>query len=347
MGFTWDEIKNQPLSWKKTLDECQPHADQFVREHAGVENEHFLFIGCGTSYYLAQSAARAFQYATGRVSIAIAASEVFLADSSVIPQHVPLVAFAISRSGTTSEVVLALKHLRHRYPEARTIAITCHTEAETAKLAHEAIMLPHAAEQSVVMTQSFTNMLLAIQYLAARLAQNEMLVSELDQLPTILEQIMPECERFGKSLGDNGNVNPHVFLGLGIYYGISQEATLKLKEMTQVPCESYNPMEFRHGPISIVTSDTTVLVLSGEAEASYVGSLLDDIRQHGGKVALISTELVVGHSDEITLQLPSGLTDWSRTILYMPAAHFLAYYKATRLGLNPDRPRNLTQVVVL
>ena len=48
---------------------------------------------------------------------------------------------------------------------------------------------------------------------------------------------------------------------------------------------------------------------------------------------------------DISISLPKSISDWDRIPLYMPYLHYLAYYRAIALQLNPDKPKNLTQVV--
>jgi glucosamine--fructose-6-phosphate aminotransferase (isomerizing) len=346
MHHTLMEIRNQPVSWLKTLHEASRQWEIIEKSLNVAPSTYFVFIGSGTSFYLAHSAARMFQEVTGNPSVAVPSSEVFLATQATIPTNIPVVAFAISRSGTTSEVLMAVEYLQKNCPNSTVVGITCHSDKTLAKLAAHAIVLDHAAEQSVVMTQSFTNMLLALQVVAAKMAGRDDLISELANLPELLGSSLESAESFGRTWGESSGYKQYVFLGLGAYYGLAAEATLKLKEMTQTTCEYYNPMEFRHGPISIITEGTAVLSMAGRGDASYVEGVLRDIQKLGGTtVALVPQH--VPFAAEHKLFLPGDLSDWSRAVLYMPAFHYLAYYRAVSLGLNPDAPRNLTQVVII
>jgi glucosamine--fructose-6-phosphate aminotransferase (isomerizing) len=115
--------------------------------------------------------------------------------------------------------------------------------------------------------------------------------------------------------------------------------------MTQVPCEAHNPLEFRHGPISIVRPGTAVVVLGGSREQRYLGDLERDLAGHGAHVAKISPH--GSRAAVTTLRLPGGLSDIGRAPLYLPPVQLLAYHRARALALNPDEPRNLDHVVVL
>ncbi|MDQ3855701.1 MAG: SIS domain-containing protein, partial [Chloroflexota bacterium] len=340
------EIHNQANAWQQTLPAVREQWQQISRWIEVPADAHFLFIGAGTSYYLARCAAQTFQEVTGRISTALPASETYLSPQSNVPRNVPLIAFVISRSGTTSEALSAANYLQTNVPGVELIGVTCNTSTQLSGYVQHIVELPFAPEESVVMTQSFTTMLLALQAVAALVAGDDRLLDELARLPDLLREHMWEFQWFGRSLGQNLNLKHFVYLGLGPYSGLAQEATLKLKEMTQTPCEAYSPLEFRHGPISILQGGVAVVLLEGERARHHMPLLEDDIREHGAYVAVLAPYEPEAQVDQ-ALKLPEDLSDLARCVLYMPALQLLAYYRALALGLDPDQPRHLTQVVVI
>lgn len=345
MSWTYAEIRNQPRAWQAVVETV---ADRWPGIAAGLHlgpEAQVLFCGSGTSLYLAQAAASVFQEATGRVAKAVPASEVFLSPGSTVPRRGPVVAFIISRSGTTSEAVIAADFLRRTAPHVRTVGLTCKAGTKLAATVEAALELPFAEERSVVMTQSFTSMLLALHLIAAVVADDGALRAELARLPALVDGRLDEFEAFGRELGERRELARFVFLGLGPNGGLAEEGTLKLKEMTQVTCEAYNPLEFRHGPISIVADDTATILLAGERERAYLDDLATDLKGFGAQVAVVGPYAVTP-ADRLLL-LPDGLSDLARGPLYLPPLQFLAYHRAVTLGLDPDQPRNLNQVVLL
>ncbi len=344
MSQTYTEILNQPSSWEETL-RLVPELWSHLGAKLGIGAEtHALFAGCGTSLYIAQAAAQSFQEVTGLVATAVPASEIFLSAVSVVPAGRPVVVFLISRSGRTSEAILAADFLR-AVPNVQTIGVTCNSGTELVHRTDGAIELPHASEQSVVMTQSFTTMLLALQIVAGLVAGDGALHAELQRLPAAARDLLPEVGGFARHLAENGDPDLVVHLGLGPNQGLAEEGTLKLKEMTQVPCESYNPLEFRHGPISVVTDRTLVVILEGLRERAYIEDVERDLVRTGAVVARIAPYAT--SSPATSLMLGAGFSDISRCCLYLPPLQLHGYYRAVGRGLDPDRPRNLNQVVVL
>lgn len=344
MSYTYDEIRSQPETWAQTIATVPQQWAGISERVAFPPETHVLFVGCGTSFYLAQTAAHAFQETTGRAAAAIPGSEVFLSPASTVPRGVPIVAFVISRSGTTSEAILAARHL-NTLPDVQTVGLTCSPGTELAQATRHAIELLHVEERSVVMTRSFTNMLIALQLVAAAVAGNVGLQAELAGLPALLRPQLDEMEAFARDLGRRGDIRRVIYLGLGPNFGLAAEATLKLKEMTQVECEPYNPLEFRHGAISTVRDDTAVVFIAGERERAYVPDAEEDVKRHGALVATVAP--YPSDHAAASIVLPNGLSDIARCALYLPPLQLLAHERALLLGLDPDAPRNLGHVVVL
>ncbi len=345
MSYTYEEIRSQSAAWRATLEMTVAEWPRLARSLPLGPEVNFLFVGSGTSLYVAQTAAHSVQEVTGRVARAVASSDVFLSGVSVLPRGVPVVAFVISRSGETSEAVMAAEHLVANCPDSRVVALTCNGDTQLARSAHHSLNLPHAAERSVVMTRSFTSMVIALQAIAALIAGNQDLLEELRRLPDLLDLWWSRFEEFGQAIGTDERCDQFIYLGLGPNEGLAEEATLKLKEMTRTTSEAYNPLEFRHGPISIVREGTAVVLLEGIRERAYMADLEADLKGFGAMVATIAP--FQPSTADRSVELPGGLTDVARCALYMPPLQLIAYHRAVAAGLDPDQPRNLTQVVRL
>jgi glucosamine--fructose-6-phosphate aminotransferase (isomerizing) len=345
MNQTYHEIMSQPAVWAEALDRVPEQWTAISRSLTIDRATQALFIGSGTSLYIAQAAAQTFQEVTGCVSAAVPASEVFLSAASTVPRHQSVVAFVISRSGTTSEALLAATHLADHHPNVTTIGITCTGGTPLVAACDHAIELDHAREHAVVMTRSFTTMLMALQIVAAICAGDDRLRAELARLPDIADAALPEFEAFAQKMDGIPGQELVIYLGLGPNRGLAEEGTLKLKEMTQIPCEAYNPLEFRHGPISIVRAGTTAILLNGHREHPYTEAVERDLKDAGALVMSIgpTASTVADHS----LVIGQELSDLARCCLYIPPVQLLAYFRALGRGLDPDRPRNLSLVVVL
>lgn len=256
-----------------------------------------------------------------------------------------MLAFIISRSGTTSEALLAATFLRDQHPNVTTVGVTCNAGTKLEAQCDACLAMPFATESSVVMTQSFTTMLLALQIVAAVIAGDTTLLDELDGLPDALASRLDEIDAFARELATSMTWDTAIFLGLGPNQGIAEEGTLKLKEMTQSTCEAYNPLEFRHGPISIVDAETLIIMVEGQRERAYLVDIYADLRRFGAGLVAVGPHRMDG--PDRRLVVGDDLSDLARAVLPVPFLQLLAFHRAEALGLDPDQPRNLGQVVVL
>jgi glutamine---fructose-6-phosphate transaminase (isomerizing) len=344
-SLTYAEIRKQPVSWTETIRQVPALWEEMRGKIPIGEVTHALFMGSGTSLYIGQTAAHCFMEITGITASAIPTSEAFLSAASTVPRSGRVVAFIISRSGTTSEALIAATYLRQNHPHVTTVGVTCNEGTELAARCEHCIVLPFASERSVVMTQSFTTMLLALQVVAALVSDNDALLDAFAGLPAALDQQLPAIEELTQRVGTDTTYDTTIFLGLGPNQGLAEEGTLKLKEMTQSTCEAYNPMEFRHGPISIVDERTLVVLFEGVRESAYLPDVRRDLKRHGARVIAIGPHDATGTDEKLVIG--GNIPDLARCVLYLPFAQLFAYHRALARGLDPDRPRNLNQVVVL
>jgi glutamine---fructose-6-phosphate transaminase (isomerizing) len=343
--LTLQEIRRQPSTWIQaiaTVTELQPQLNSVL---TADNTDLYVFTGCGTSYYLALAAAAFFQEITGRPARAVPASELILSHRSYIPAGQKCVLLAFSRSGETTETVVAIRQHRENH-WGPTIGFTCRAQSTMGDAVDLNIPLPAADDHSIVMTSSFTTMLLAAELVAAQLADAPSLLASLNNLPETLRVQIEKQETAGRKIGEDLKLSRFVFLGIGPFFGIASEGMLKLKEMTQVPCETYSPLEFRHGPISIIEPGTAVVLVSSSRARPQELAVLRLVGDLQGYTVLLTD---VGSADGAALVYTLGneLPDPVRALLYTPILQFLAYYRAVVTGHDPDQPQHLTQVVTL
>lgn len=345
-SHTWQEIISQPQTWRETLDTFSTQKAALESFLSQADFDQILVVGCGSTHYLAQTAAATLASCTGIPSRAFPSSEVLL-----FPKTVPTgrtLLLTVSRSGTTTETLWALERFR-KEELGPVLAVTCYPESQLAQQADFSLVTPAGQEQSVAQTRSFTSMLILIQALVATLARDSEKLERLSRLPDALEDLVARLDDLSQRLGENQDIERFFFLGGGPLYGLANEAMLKTKEMSLSYSEAYHPMEFRHGPMSMVDEHTLVVGLLSDSGLAEELRVLEDMQGLGGRtLALI--EAASAFSDwraDHVIELRSGLDEWERGPLYLPLLQRLAYHRAIAKGLNPDRPHNLTAVVEL
>lgn len=341
--LTIQEILRQSHAWQQAIDTMAQLAPSLTTLMRDARPDLYLFTGCGTSYYLSIIAASFFQEATGLPARAVPASELILSRSTFLPVGQKAALFAFSRSGTTTETVVALRQ-HQRESLGPTVSVTCRAGSAMAGMGDLAICLPAADDQSVVMTSSFTTMLMASLLAAGALAGNWETTSYLKALPGLLQDHLAEQRVLGEQIGQAQEMRHFIFLGVGPFFGAACEGMLKLKEMTQVPCEAYSPLEFRHGPISVVGPGTLAVLLASDRASEQERKVLLDIRNLGGKTLYVGG---VAPESDLSYAMGAAVPEAARLLLHMPLLQFMACYRAMALGRDPDQPQHLTQVVTL
>ncbi|WP_284977798.1 SIS domain-containing protein [Arthrobacter sp. fls2-241-R2A-200] len=225
-AFMEEELVSQPAVWQRAVE--QARAEQLLP----ADGQRVAVVGCGTSWFMAQSYAVARESAGKGMTDAFAASEAFLNSNSPDRQYDAVV--AITRSGTTTEVLELLGALQGLVP---TVAIIGDTSSPIVGLADAVIGLPYADERSVVQTRFATS---ALVYLLTSLGMDvqQAIDDARDAVSAPVSRELLDAEQF-------------TFLGTGWTVGLAHEAALKMREAVQGWTESYSAMEYRHGPISI------------------------------------------------------------------------------------------------
>ncbi|MGW9413365.1 SIS domain-containing protein [Arthrobacter cupressi] len=234
-AYMEEELVSQPDVWLRAIAQAasdKAASDSGAERLLPADGKRVAVVGCGTSWFMAQSYAAAREAAGKGVTDAFAASEAFLNHNSAGRQYDAVI--AITRSGTTTEVIELLQALRGRVP---TVAVIGDVESPVATLADAVVGLPYADEKSVVQTRFATT---ALVYLLSSLGME--FGDAVEQARTAVTepvaQDLVEAEQF-------------TFLGTGWTIGLAHEAGLKMREAVQGWTESYPAMEYRHGPISI------------------------------------------------------------------------------------------------
>ncbi|MGO4593010.1 SIS domain-containing protein [Leifsonia sp. 2TAF2] len=245
------ELRSQPQTWATAADLRE---EQSLLPAAG---ERIAVVGCGTSWFMAQSYAALRESAGHGVTDAFAASEAFVDRGAFLARNYGAVV-AITRSGTTTEVLELLDAMRTSGNSARTIGIVGDPETPLVDLVDTAIRLPFADEQSVVQTRFATTALALI-----RASLGHDLSPAIDQAAAAIEEELDD---------ELIAAEQYAFLGAGWTVGLAHEAALKMREASQSWTESYPAKEYRHGPIAIAAPGRVTWML-GEAPAGLAGDL--------------------------------------------------------------------------
>jgi len=310
--------------------------------------EPWLFVACGSSYYLSQLVSAIWSRDFAIRSTAVPASELLFAPEETLRSSGARQIIFVSRSGETTEAIRAAEILQQRR-ELRTLGVTCNVASRFAALCTHTFTLPWADEKSTVMTRSFTAMLLSFQKLGAKLKGDEELAGALDSLPQTTRPWLDANADTIRKFGGKRKFADFVFLGQGAHYWLAQEAALKVTEMSASYAQAYHSLEFRHGPRSIAGRETLITFFISDAAAEEEILLVRELKALGAANLVIvnhaTPELKASSDLVIELNLPGP--EFARFAVAAILAHLLGVAVGLRKGLDPDSPKNLTRAVVL
>ncbi len=249
MSETAHEIATQPEVWRWAAEAAEKAASVLPQP-----GERVAVVGCGTSWFIAQT------YAALREATGEGETDAFTASEFPVTRRYDRIV-VISRSGTTTEVLRLVRSL----PTDTTVAIGAVAEAPISMASRHAVTLDFADEASVVQTRFATSVLALLR---AHLGEDlSPMISDAER--ALAEPLPMDPESF----------DHFVFLGHGWTVGLASEAALKMREAAQAHTEAYPAMEYRHGPISLAGTGSLVWILTTPDPSISV-----DVRATGARV---------------------------------------------------------------
>lgn len=287
---TETEIASQP--------DCWDQARRLAPEGLPARGERVAVVGCGTSWFVAQS------YAALRESAGHGETDAFAASEAPVYRPYDRI-LALSRSGTTTEVVDLLAEVRGRI---LTTVVTAVPGSPVTTLADQTVTLDFADETSVVQTRFATTQLALLRA----------------HLGTDLRAAVADARYAVEAPLPAGLVaaEQFTFLGQGWAYGLAQEAALKMREAAGAWTEAYPSMEYRHGPIAITGPGRAVWVLGapppgllGDVEAAGGTVVDDDLDPLADLIRVQRLAVALAHARGLDPDSPRNL---SRSVILSP-----------------------------
>jgi glutamine---fructose-6-phosphate transaminase (isomerizing) len=342
---TLAEIKSQPSVWQRCLQDLGAADLRRLADNRAPSDAEWVFIGCGTSFYLAQAASCSFSSLLKVAARALPASEVLLNHDLVFPKgpasYYPVL---ISRSGHTSEVLHVAQMFKAQ--NLSFLAVTC--DGGELENMTDRVLKMHVEEESTVMTSSFTSMLLGLQFFAATLAANTEFIEALWQLPKHLERLLEDYDEEVAHFARQP-IEDIAVLGQGALYAIASEVALKVMESSSTFAQFFHTLEFRHGPKSIAGPSTLIGGLISDSSYEQESAVLVEMKELGSRIfAIVNTAgEQLRKSADLVIELDLPVPELARLVVYVVWGQLLGCYRGLEKGLNPDLPKNLSRVVTI
>ena len=335
-AITLNEIRQQPELWPTTLERVASS-----NAHSVVQDRAAVICGAGTSAYAASAVA-----ATWTNALAIPTTDLLTFSKRELSHLAPDfisngVLVSLARSGESPESVGVIARIKQMFPGVLHLAITCNEHGQLARLAgvNPLVLDPRTNDRSLVMTGSFSNLLLA----GLAIASGDLLTKHLPGIVAAVNNALPGLEKVAQRLASQSSSRLMVLTSAGLV-PLAKEASLKVLEMTAGRTAVINEtfLGVRHGPMSFLRPDSLVLsVLSSAAERRrFEEDVLRELRQkklgHVIVVGSAASDSELGH-DFIPAMAPD-LPDDLRGPFEIVFPQLLAYHLSLASHLDPDNP---------
>jgi tagatose-6-phosphate ketose/aldose isomerase len=353
---TLREIVQQPFTWLETVEGSAAWRDLLDGAVARVTGDGrpgtIVFTGSGSSLYAGECLSPALQ-ARLRIPVhAVPGGEVLTHPSGCLPPQGPALVVSLARSGNSPESCGVLDSLHDAPEDLHHLVITCNRHGRLATRYRDdprvttVVLNDKTCDRSLVMTSSFTNMVLA-----GRLLGLTRDFEAYRALGGTVARLGAEILlRHAASLARvaRGDYRSAVYLGSGCRYGSAREGALKMLEMTAGHVTTFPEtyLGLRHGPMAGVGTGALVVCFLSEdpvARAYEVDLVRElDRKKLGARKVLVGDRVPadLAGADDVVVDLPGldALGDEGAPVLDVLVGQLLAFFRCLALGLRPDMP---------
>jgi glutamine---fructose-6-phosphate transaminase (isomerizing) len=356
--YTLKEIFEQPQALTNTLLGRLRDETGEVDLDINLDPKSFKrisIIACGTAFYAGLVGEYLIEQ-LARIPVEVDVASEYRYRQPLVSENT--LAIVISQSGETIDTLEALREAKK--DGAKTLGVINAKGSSMTREVDDVLYIHSGPEIGVASTKVYTSMVSAMLMLALWLgrargtldsAKGAELIHAARELPRLVEQALePERVENIKRIAEKyKNARDYLFLGRGVNAPTAFEGALKLKELSYIHAEAYAAGEMKHGPIALIDEHLPVVAIATESFLlEKTISNIQEVRARSGQViALVS----------------DGDTDASRhadDVIFVPRAHemvspivnvialqLLAYFTATTLGKDVDKPRNLAKSVTV
>ncbi len=301
--------------------------------------KNIYFVGCGSASYTADIAKKVFE------NYANIKCEVFLASEFRYQKHFydkdTLVIF-ISQSGETADTLEALRITKNDGID--TLAIVNVVGSSIAREAGKVLYIKAGTEIAVATTKAFTAQYLLLTLIALKMAG----INDLNEFYKINEALDTvfaiDYQKYAEKIYDKKDA---FFIGRGIDYGLCEEGSLKLKEISYINSSAFASGELKHGTISLIEKGTPVMgIITDENLALKTISNIKEVHARGAYSLFITSLEIDGDFYDDKIKVPH-INEYIDPILIVASLQLLAYKVALLKGEDIDKPRNLAKSVTV
>jgi glucosamine--fructose-6-phosphate aminotransferase (isomerizing) len=312
-----------------------------------------LISACGTAWHAGMFAKYVIEDIAG-IPVDIGVSSEVRYSPPPLPKG--SIVIAISQSGETADTLQAVRVGN----EARvpTIGLTNTPPSSLAREAKGVIYNRAGIEVGVAATKTYVAQLTALLLLGVKLGRLTKKLSK-NRAAEILKALNAAPKQVEDILAQSSSIqvcarrfaSGHDFMYIGRRYNVATafEGALKMKEISYLRAEGYAAGEMKHGPLALVDEKLVTLAIACQGLTyEKLASNIQEIRARNGKIVSLVTkgDSQVKKMSDVVFEMPETEEIVSPLTSIVPL-QLLAYYTATALGRDVDKPRNLAKSVTV
>ncbi|MCM3112166.1 SIS domain-containing protein [Lederbergia lenta] len=357
-SHTIREIEQQPTLWLKAVKQFSEEKENMKTFLKGIEKKHgkvrVIFTGAGTSAFIGETIyphVRREIRNRGWEAECISTTNLTAAPYYYLDANIPTVMVSFARSGNSPESIAAVEIAEGMVEDFYEITITCNREGALARRQRGeeeqlVLLLPEEAnDKGLAMTSSYSTMMLTALYLFSD--DKEKFEQQFEQLAKSGEEMLQASKEVIPQLLEQ-SFSKLVYLGSGVFEGLSRESSLKFLELTggKYPTMYDTTLGFRHGPKSFLDQETlsVVFISNNQYTRQYDLDMLIELfneKNRGPVVAIsgIADSEIAKHSDQhLIVSANEELEDMYLAFPYITFAQLFAFEKSLHSGISPDNP---------
>lgn len=364
--FMLKEIYEQPQAIEDTVRSYVEAAQaQEAHIHYNINLHHALseevlahvsrihIVACGSAFHVGMVSKYVIEELCRVPVLVDVASEFRYRNPILLPDDMVII---ISQSGETADSLAALRQAKEQ--GVPTLAIVNVVGSSIAREADYVLYTLAGPEIAVATTKAFSAQLVLLYIFALKLAYTRNKINKL-QVEEYMASLLKLSQQITRVLANHGDIRKLAreyakkqsifFIGRGLDFGASMEASLKLKEISYIHSEAYAAGELKHGTISLIEEGVCVMgILTQPQLFEKMRSNLVEVKSRGAHVSVVTyegTEGLEGIADEV-ITIPHTHPLFATSLLIVPM-QLLAYYVSCEKGLDVDKPRNLAKSVTV
>ena len=303
-------------------------------------------IASGSSYHSATIAANFLRNYVNCDAQSYYSSEFSLFENINIDENTLYI--FLSQSGETSDTNKALNIVKAK--TNKTMAMVNTKDSTLYNNAKYKLLNYAGVEKSIASTKAVCSQIFCLLLIAVKLMQQkdmpvDTILKQLNDIPVVIQDALNKEEKiqsFAKKLMQYDNA---AVLASGVFYPLSKECALKIKETSYINTTAYPTGEFLHGHIAILNKKCAVIAIVNNVNVEFTVNVLDKINNEYDTDVLVISAFNLNIKNSQNVICVNEYSDIEFLFSSLIILQLLALKNATLLNRNVDAPTGLSKVV--